>query len=147
MNKMVLAVVILSFFLGVASTLVAMAAMQWTWRVSNVASVKAVGVGVYADPGFTVPLTSIDWGILEPGSSKNFSAYIVNRSNVPVVLSLATENWNPINASAFITLTWNYAGVQIPVGGSIYVVFVLHVDSAISGITAFSFTILIVGSG
>jgi len=121
--------------------------MQWTQRIPSSATVKAVGVGIYKDINFTVSVTQIDWGIVEPGQSKNLSAYIVNRSNVPIILTMTIENWNPANASNFITLTWNYDGSQIAVDGYVFVTFVLSVNQTISGIEAFSFTIVVVGSG
>jgi len=132
------------FALGSFTTI---AVMQWTQRIPSSATVKAVGVGIYKDINFTVSVTQINWGIVEAGESKNFSAYIVNRSNVPITLSMTTENWNPMNASNFITLTWNYDGTQIAVDGYVFVTFVLTVDQTISGIDAFSFTIVVVGSG
>ena len=135
---------LLCFALGSFSTI---AVMQWTQRIPSSATVKAVGVGIYKDINFTVSVTKIDWGIVEAGESKNFSAYIVNRSNVPITLSMTTENWTPANASNFITLTWNYNGTQVAVDGYVFVTFVLSVDPAISGIDAFSFTIVVVGSG
>jgi len=139
-----LVVCLLFFALGSLSTV---AVQNWTQHIENRATVKVVGVGVYKDINFTVSVTSIDWGIVEPGENKNFSAYVVNRSNVPVTLSMTTENWNLANASEFITLTWDYDGSQIAVDGYVYVTLLLAVDSATSGIDTFSFTIVIVGTG
>ena len=145
MRKALFLIACLLFFaLGSFTTI---AVMQWTQRIPSSATVKAVGVGIYKDINFTVSVTQIDWGIVEAGESKNFSAYIVNRSNVPITLSMITENWNPVNASNFITLTWNYGGTEIAVDGYVFVTFVLSVDQATSGIDAFSFTIVVVGSG
>jgi hypothetical protein len=121
--------------------------MQWTQRIPSSATLKAVGVGIYKDVNFKVSVTQIDWGVVEPGQSKNFSAYIVNNSNVPITLSMTTENWNLVNASNFIALTWNYSGSEVAVDEYVLVTFVLTVSHAISGIAAFSFTIVIVGSG
>ncbi len=135
---------LLCFALGSFSTV---AVMQWTQRIPNTATVKAVGVGIYKDINFTVSVTQIDWGIVEAGESKNFSAYIVNRSNVPITLSMTTENWNPTNASNFISLTWNYDGSTITVDGYVFATFILSVDQATSGIDAFNFTIVVTGSG
>jgi len=143
-KEFVLAVCVLAFLLGVASTV---AVMQWTQRIPSSARVKAVGVGIYKDINFTVSVTQIDWGIVEPGETKNYSAYIVNKSNVPITLNMTTEDWAPANASNFITMTWNYNGAAIPVGGYALVTFVLSIDPATSGIDAFSFTIVVVGSG
>ena len=116
-------------------------------RIGNRAAIKAVGVEVYQDPELTVALTEIDWGVLEPGEEKNCTAYIKNESNVPVTLVLTTENWSPLNASSFVALTWDYDGQLLEVDGSVEVTFTLAVDPAISGIEAFSFDIVIVGTG
>jgi hypothetical protein len=144
--KKVILVLALSvaFLLGSVSTF---AVMEWNQRVYNVAKVKVVGVGIYKDINFTVSVTQIDWGTIEPGESKNFSAYIVNESNVPMTLTMRTENWNPLNASSFMTLSWDYNGTVIDVDGSVPVTFALQVAEAVSGIETFSFDIVIVGVG
>jgi len=121
--------------------------MQWTHRIPNSATLKLVGVGVYKDIDFTIPVTSIDWGLVEPGEQKNYTAYIKNESNVPINLNMWTEDWNPAKASSFITLTWSYDGTQIAVDNSIAVTFVLDINATTSGIDAFTFTIVILGSG
>ena len=145
MRKALFLIACLLFFaLGSFTTI---AVMQWTQRIPSSAAVKAVGVGIYKDVNFTVSVTQIDWGIVEPGQSKNFSAYIVNRSNVPITLTMRTENWNPANASNFIALTWNYNGNKIAVNDYVYVTFVLSLDQAVSEIDSFSFTIVVTGSG
>jgi len=123
------------------------AVMERSRRISNQAAIKAVGVGVYQDPALTVPLTEINWGVLEPGEEMNHTAYIENESNVPITLVLTTDNWSPMNASNFITLTWDYDGQSVAIGGFVEAIFTLAVDPAISGIETFSFDIVIVGSG
>lgn len=123
------------------------AVMEWNQRVYNVAKVKVVGVGIYKDINFTVSVTQIDWGIIEPGKSRNFSAYIVNESNVPMTLTIRTENWIPLNASSFMTLSWDYNGTVIDVGSSVPVILTLQVAQTVSGIESFSFDIVIVGVG
>jgi len=52
-----------------------------------------------------------------------------------------------VNASSFVALTWDHDGQLLKVGGFVEVTFTLAVDPAISGIDAFSFDIVIVGSG
>lgn len=135
---------VLSLFAGSAMTF---AVMQWTRRIPSSAALKVLGIGVYKDVNFTVSVTEIDWGIVEPGENKSFSAYILNESNVPVTLTMQTEDWRPANASSWISLSWDYDGSEIPVDGSIPVTFVLTLDPATSGIDTFSFTIVIVGTG
>jgi len=121
--------------------------MQWTARIPTTATLKLVGVGVYKDINFTVPVTQIDWGVLEPGQNVNFSAYIKNLSNVPITLTMHTESWTPANASSFISLSWDYSGKQINVSGSIPITFTLTIAPTTVGLTTFSFIIVIVGSG
>jgi len=148
MERKYLGIVALATVLALlAGSVITFAVMQWTRRIPSSASLKVVGIGVYKDVNFTVSVTQIDWGMLEPGEKKNFSAYIKNESNVPITLSMWTEDWNPLNASSFISLSWNYDATQIPVDGSVPVTFALHVDAATSGIRSFSFTIVVVGSG
>jgi hypothetical protein len=147
-NRNIITAAVLAFLIGAASVLlVVIALLPVSVQISNVAAIKTVGVAVYWDPAFTVRLTNISWGILEPGETKNVSCYIANKSNVPVILTLTTSNWAPTNASNFITLTWNYDGQPIPVGVATPITFSLHVDAATTGITAFSFDITITGSG
>ena len=145
-RKFFISILVLSIGL-VAASLVAFAMMQWSHRIRNVATLKVVGVSVYKDVNLTILLTEIDWGVVESGETRDFSAYIKNESNVPLSLAMRTESWEPANASSFIGLAWDYSGGLIPVDGSVPVTFSLSVDSAISGITSFSFTIVIIGSG
>jgi hypothetical protein len=123
------------------------AAVQTSKTLSNSGTVKAVGVGIYQYQNCTSPVTSINWGILNPGTSVNDTVYIRNEGNTPAMLSMTTSNWNPSNASSCITLNWNYDGQTLSVNQVIQVKFTLAISSSISGITNFSFTITIVGSG
>lgn len=148
MENRIVAALVVAVVLGLCvGSILTFALMQWTRRISNIAVLKTLGVGVFKDVNFTVSVTQIDWGIVEAGESKNFSAYIKNESNVPLTLVIHTEDWNPANASQFIGLAWDYDGHLISVDGFVPATFTLHVDSSVSGITSFSFTILIVGSG
>jgi len=113
----------------------------------NVGSVKAIGVGVYWDSSCSNQVTSINWGTVQPGSTKNMNVYIKNEGNAPETLSLETQNWSPAIASTYISLTWDYNGQVINVGGVIQVKLTLSVLNAIEGVTNFSFDIVITGSG
>jgi len=124
-----------------------LSAVQTSRTVSNAGTVKAIGVGVYWNNECTDPLSSIDWGILEPGSSKNVTCYIRNEGNSVSTLSMYASNWNPSNASDYLTLSWDYGGQSINPEDVAQVTFKLSVDASIDGITSFSFDITIVGSG
>ncbi len=115
--------------------------------IPNVGILKTVGIGAYWDVGLTNKVSVIDWNILEPGDQKSFSIYIYNEGNSAVTLSLYASNWNPPVASNYLTLSWDYNGQQINVGGRLSVTLTLSVSPSITGITEFGFDIIIVGSG
>ena len=124
-----------------------LSAVQTNRTVSNVGAVKAIGVGVYWDQACANTVTSIDWGIIEPGSSVNKTCYIRNEGNSVSTLALQTSNWNPSNATGYMSLTWDYGGQPLGLGGFLEVTFTLAVDPAISGIETFSFDITISATG
>lgn len=118
------------------------------FNIHNVSAVKHINVQVYSDSGCTQLLTLIDWGIVEPSGTVNHTAYIKNTSNVPVTLTVYTENWIPSNASNFISLTtYDLPSNKLGKGDTCTVVFSLYVSPTISGIENFSFDIVVVGSG
>jgi hypothetical protein len=147
-NRQVIVPVILAFLIGVVATLFVVSALfSATVKIGSVAAIKTVGVAVYWDPALTQSVTSVSWGIVEPGEVKNVSCYIKNTSNVPIILTLTTNNYTPANVEQYVSLTWNYDEQWIPVGTYVPITFSLHVDQATTGITAFSFDITIIGSG
>jgi hypothetical protein len=112
----------------------------------NLGTVKATGVGVYWDSDCSNSVTSVNWGTVAPGSTNDVTVYIKNEGNAAETLSSTAENWNPSTASAYMSLSWDYAGQVIAVDGVVEVTLSLSVSSAIEGITSFSFDIIIVGS-
>jgi len=60
---------------------------------------------------------------------------------------MTTQNWNPSAASSYMTLTWNRQGQQINPGQVYQLAIMLSVSSSITGITTFSFGIIITGTG
>jgi hypothetical protein len=115
--------------------------------LSSVGTVKALGVGVYWDSGCSQTVSSIDWGLAEPGAVKNVTVYMRNEGNAPITLSLQTANWNPANATNYISLSWNYGGQTIGANQAVAVTLSLSISADIQGITTFSFDIVVVGSG
>jgi len=115
--------------------------------LSNLGTVKAIGVRVYWDSSCGDPVGSIDWGLVEPGTTKNVTIYIRNAGSVPVTLSLTIDNWSPSNAPDYMSLAWDYSDQVISVDAVVQVTLSLSVSAAIEGITGFSFDIVIIGSG
>jgi hypothetical protein len=115
--------------------------------LSSVGTVRAVGVGVYWDSSCSQSVSVIDWGSVEPGAVKNVTVYVRNEGNTPTTLSLQTSNWNPANATSYISLSWNYGGQAIGPDQVLAVTLSLSISANIQGIITFSFDIVIVGSG
>jgi hypothetical protein len=136
----ILAIAILGMVVAVQGALVA------TRTISNVGSLKAAGVGVYWDSSCTSAVSSINWGVLDPGSTKQVKVYIKNEGNAPLKLSMVVSNWNPSSASRYITLTWNLEGYLLNSASVVSAVLTLSVSSSVSGITNFSFDITISGA-
>jgi len=110
----------------------------------NSGSVKSVGIGVYGDSNCTDRVSSIDWGVVEPGSTKNVTVYVRNEGNVAVSLQLNATNWSPVNASSFVGLSWDYDGKRVSSGEVVEVVLILSLTYKLD-ITEFSFDIIIIG--
>jgi len=112
----------------------------------NMGTVKAMGVGVYWDISCNNQVTSIDWGVVEPGATKDVTVYIRNEGNAPEILSLETANWNPSLAASYMSVSWDYSGQVIEVGAAFQVRLRLSVSDGIDGITNFSFDVVITGT-
>jgi hypothetical protein len=115
-------------------------------RVPNSGNVKAVEVGVYWDSACTNNVTSIDWGFLEPGSTVSKTVYVKNNGNTRLMLNMTKDSWSPTSASLYITLSWNREGYVLEPGAYVQTVLTLSVSQSISGVTSFSFNIIITGT-
>jgi hypothetical protein len=130
-----------------AMVVTALGALTASYQFNNTATVKAVGVSVYWYSNGTSPVTTIDWGTIAPGESVTKIIYIRNNGTVPVTLSMTTSGWSPSTASSYITLTWNCTNYNLNAGFVVAAALTLNVSSTVSGITSFSFDIVITGTG
>lgn len=146
MNKKIMEVVAL-ILLSLLVLGIAFAAISRT-VTKTTAQLKGIWVSVYQDENCTVPLTSIDWGAVESPSSNNFTIYLKLKGDFTANLSLSTENWNPTNASTYITLDWDYDGHTLAIDEVLPITLTLTVagdipyDEALN-LTSFSFDIVI----
>ena len=116
-----------------------------SWMIGTRGSVSSVGVSIWEDPDRTAPLTSIDWGALEPGQTKNKTAWIENNGTASLTLTLTTDSWNPEASTLYLGLSWDYQNQTIVKDEMIMVNLVLSVSPEISGIDSFDFNIVIAG--
>lgn len=116
--------------------------------VPNVSAVSVVGspVGVYWDQAATNSCVSILWGTLMPGQNETVVLYVRNEANESLYYLLTTSHWNSVNASRYIDLRWDYNGSSMSPGSVLQVSLTLSVWSWISGVTDFSFDVVIVAS-
>ena len=115
------------------------------WSATTIASrgnLRVDGVGVYQDANCSAAMRSLDWGTVEPGSVKNITLYVRNEGNHVATLFLATNGWNPINASNYMSLSWNYNGETLSPMESTGVTLTLSVAPNAEGITDFSFDVI-----
>ncbi len=134
----VICLIVCVFF--VASQLIAY------FQFENRGKIKSVGIDVYSDPEGTIPLTSVNWGILNPDSITHKIIYIKNNGTITESLSMNTTNWVPITAGNYLTLTWNCTDYLLNSSSIVVADLMLTVSPSVSGITAFSFDINIAGT-
>lgn len=124
-----------------------LAVLTVQWRMHGTGSVKGAGLGVYWDPECTDAASSLDFGLLELGFSKNFTLYLKNEGNIDLNLSMTSENWNPATAMDYMNLTWNREGQQIGPDELIGCVLTLSVLEDVQGVSSFTLDIIISGIG
>ena len=116
-------------------------------KISNIGSIKAIGVDVFSDLNCTEPILQIKWGILEPNTSKTIATFVKNSGNSPVTLIVYAQNWLPVNCTDYMTLTASPNNALIQPSQVIEVNLTLSVASDVHGIIDFSFDIVFNGSG
>jgi hypothetical protein len=104
-------------------------------------------IGVYSDSQCTQNLTSINWGITDPGTSTTHTVYVKNTGTETMTLQLSVNNWSPADSSDYITVTWDKQNTQLTAGQSITATLTLTIDSDITSITTFSNSVTISGTG
>jgi len=124
-------------------TVIAYSVFHRSYAIPAHASIKALKLGIYFNEQLAQPVEELDWGILEPGENASKLLYIQNQANVKTTFFMSTDRWNPLNASDYISLAWNYTGEVCQVDEVKPVIFTLLVDENITGITTFSFELTV----
>jgi hypothetical protein len=131
--------------LGIATAITVSGLLSNSRTIQSSGTVKAVNIGVYWDSSCTNATSTIVWGMLAPGDSKNFTVYLRNEGNVALRSNLTVQSWVPTNSSTYIGLAWNAENQTIAAGSVVPAVLTLSVSPSITGITDFSFTIVMTG--
>ena len=94
------------------------------------------GIKVYGD--YSNELTSIDWGTVTLGVTKNIQISVLNVGDKPIILYLSAINWTPgVNG----TITWNYNDEAVLANAIVSITLSLNIESA--NVTAFNDNIII----
>jgi hypothetical protein len=120
---------ILLVSITVVTLIIGSATSVWLSKVTSLnvpsaGTIKTLGVEAYWDENLKNKTKAINWGILEPGSTKNVTLYIKSISNIPTTLQLETANWTfldsnnnvasgPNKTTPYLNLTWNYKNATI----------------------------------
>ena len=143
-KSLALVIVVLTASVMVASTFALLVIQR---DISGSGSIKGVGVGVYWDSLCNNPVSSVDFGLLEAGSQKDFTFYLRNEGNTDISLNMTSNNWDPIEAADYLSLTWNREGQLMRPDQVISCMMTLSVSENIQDITSYSLTITITATG
>ena len=124
-------------------------AVQTSKTLSSTGAIQiqtSAGIGIYSNSQCNSQLSSMTWGTLEPGAAQNIVCYIKNEGTMPTILSMQTSDWTPSTASDYLSLTWDYSELAIDPGVVVQITFMLNVSPDVTGITNFSFDVIIIGS-
>jgi predicted membrane channel-forming protein YqfA (hemolysin III family) len=73
----------------------------------------------------------IDWGTVLLGGSKSVSFYLRSLKNTPIILAFNLTDWVPEGLSPYMTLSWNYSGVQLAPSEEVFVRFNLNISASV----------------
>ena len=139
--------ILVAVVLALASSLVVSGLLTVSKTLSSTGSVKAINVEVFWDLACTQVVSSIDWGTPEPGDSISRTVYVKNTGSAPMNVSLSASGWVPVEVGNYLTLSWDREGAVVTADVVVQAVLTLDVSGSITGITDFSFNIVIEGTG
>jgi hypothetical protein len=121
-------------------------AQTFNSSIKSYGTLKFVGVSVYWDNACTNQVTSIPWGTITPGTQVDNTLYVKNVGNAAGTLSMSYGNFTPTVAASYLTLTWNCSSYVLPPNSVTCAKLILTVQPNITGVTDFSFDILVEAS-
>lgn len=140
-------ILVLSISLALVGSLAVMGQLSTSKTLSSTGAIKGINVEVYWDVECTQVVNSVDWGIPEPGDSLIRTIYVKNIGNSPMTLNMSCSGWDPAEAESYLSVSWDRDGATIDADEVVSAVLTLSVSDLISGITDFSFNIIIQGTG
>jgi hypothetical protein len=134
--------------IALALTATTFAAITVTSNVSSTGTITtSPNIGVFSDSACTTTQSTVSWGSVAAGSNTTQTVYVKNTGTGTMTLSLSTSNWTPTNANTYISVSWDKQGTTLTAGQSTPAVITLTVSPSITGITTFSNTVTLTGTG
>ena len=99
-------------------------------HVPGLATIKTLKVEIYWDANGVNKRETMNWGEIEPWTSTNTIAYIKSASNFVVTLTFSLTDWNPVEISDYLTISWDYNGTLIEPGEIIPVTMTVSASSS-----------------
>lgn len=146
-QKMQIGMILAIAMAGIAISVLVVALLTTYPGNLNNGNITVVKLGVYSDSSCTNNVTSITWGELDLGTNATFTVYIKNLGTAPLKLNMTTTSWNPAPAQNSIHLYWNRENYVLNSESSVQAILTLSVSSNVTGLTDFSFDIIIAGVG
>jgi hypothetical protein len=132
---------------GITLTVVVLAALSASTTVPLNGTINtSANIEAYSDVACTQPVTALNVGNVDPGSTVSRTIYIKNTGNIPLTLTMAASGWSPTGANAYLTLSWNRQDDVLGAGDSVSATFELTVASDTGSLTTFSCSITITGT-
>lgn len=113
--------------------------------INSGGTITAMNVEIFNSNECTQTCSTINWGILTPGESINQTIYIQNTGNKQITLLMSVENWNPENATNFLSLTWDKENTILHPNQISAATLILSASTEINSIDDFNFDIIITG--
>lgn len=138
---------VISIILALFAVFLVRGALITSKAMSSTGSVTAINLGVYSDHACTVNCTSINWGLVAPGSAVDQTVYVENTGNSNETLSLTPSNYIPSGSSAFLSVSWNLQNSVLAPSQISAATLTLSVSPNVTGITNFSIELTLSGTG
>lgn len=106
-----------------------------------VAVESTANIGVYWDKECKRRVSSIDWGVLSPGQTKNITVYVRNEGADFILLTEIVTDWNPSVCSQYLHLLFSCQNRKIEAGKVVAVTEILSVSPLVTGVSNFTFSI------
>jgi len=105
----------------------------------SLGTIKTIDVEIYWDPNGEnkretlswdeIKIEKLDWDEIKTGTV-NTTVYVKSVSNFRVTLNMFLTDWNPVEISDYLTISWDYNGTLINPGEIIPVTMTLSASSS-----------------